>query len=958
MKLKKIMSMVVCVTLAMGLVTTTPTFAHVKQDGTPVNIQVPTLGCDDDSILLTWEKGENYQDIVDYNVYQDGEFIGTASENFAKNSSFTNEFIKSFYEKDKENFHVKIQILSYKVTGLSPDTEYEFTVRGVLANGQETEESDVVVQKTTKEEKVFNIVDFGAKDTGRIVDYVGHEEEIQANTKAIQAAIDACTDGGKVVIPSGTYTSGALWLKSNMTLELQEGAVLSGSTNADDYPDNYLLRDYSTDRRAWGLVNAYSKDGSLENIRIVGKGTIDGNGWKYGSAKGTFGTDPIYQAKDELDPAGDEYKLPLYTAGINTTVYNEENEEASLGLLAKDAVKKARENGFEVAAAYSMRPTLMILKGVDGLFVEDVTVKNPAFHGMSVGECENVVINSTKHLSYDDNNGDGIGIDSTKNCLVFSNFFDTGDDTINFASGLGALSKFNEPSENVRIFNNFVREGHGGIIAAGSHTGALIKDVLAEDNVSNLSDMPFRFKSNPVNGGGVNNVLIRDNAVANPTKQAFVFTTQYSDENQILQFEPAKSVAEFYDITVENVTVSNTEAKGSAVPVLVDGKITDNHRNINFSDVTFKNFVNGSTIRGLSNSEFNNVLFTATAPDHEKQWIIEDSNDVTFTGYTGGTLITYDASSRPVWNDGSSIEAVPAAQSVDLSWNEASDNIGVKQYVVTSYLGDKKLQETKVASTSHKEEGLMPGLEYTFKVEAEDATGNRTTTGPSINVTTTEDAAITGIKQPSSKTVTVLGTPGYTWTNIQFNACDDESVRAYEIYVNGEKVSEVVNPSRRGVIKDGVIQTNVSGLKEGFKNNVRVKAVNDRGDVYEYKSAKPVTWEAFDREAPTWKENAKLRAKVQGNTVTLNWDKAKDDSGILGYRVYVNGKPVGDNFTPANREITTDKTSFTLENLEPGTYTFKVEAGDTWWRAESTLATIGAPTNWTGFGPSTTIEVK
>ena len=47
-----------------------------------------------------------------------------------------------------------------------------------------------------------------------------------------------------------------------MTLELEEGAVLSGSTNVDDYEQNYLLRDYSTDRRSWGLINAYSKDAS------------------------------------------------------------------------------------------------------------------------------------------------------------------------------------------------------------------------------------------------------------------------------------------------------------------------------------------------------------------------------------------------------------------------------------------------------------------------------------------------------------------------------------------------------------------------------------------------------------------------------------------------------------------------------------------------------------------------
>ena len=74
--------------------------------------------------------------------------------------------------------------------------------------------------------------------------------------------------------------------------------------------------------------------------------------------------------------------------------------------------------------------------------------------------------------------------------------------------------------------------------------------------------------------------------------------------------------------------------------------------------------------------------------------------------------------------------------------------------------------------------------------------------------------------------------------------------------------------------------------------------------------------------------------------------------------MYINGNPVGDNFTPVNRNYTTADNTFTVENLEPGTYTFKVEAGDTWWRAASTEPTLAAPTNWTGFGPSTTIIIK
>lgn len=132
-----------------------------------------------------------------------------------------------------------------------------------------------------------------------------------------------------------------------MTLEFEEGAVLSGSTNVDDYEQNYLLRDYSTDRRSWGLINAYSKDASIKNVRIVGKGKIDGNGWKYDHGNNVFSaTEEAYQEKDSLDPEGDEYRLTHFGYGSNMKVYDENSEENTMGLLAADAVKKALVAGY------------------------------------------------------------------------------------------------------------------------------------------------------------------------------------------------------------------------------------------------------------------------------------------------------------------------------------------------------------------------------------------------------------------------------------------------------------------------------------------------------------------------------------------------------------------------------------------------------------------------------------
>ena len=964
MKLKKIMTMVLVTTITLSTCSVN-VFANVKQDNVPVNLQVPISACDEDTIVLTWEKGKAYENIVDYKVYANGEFLGTANENFKDYSDYTNAYIESFYEGDTDNFHTQIQMMSYRADELDPNTEYTFTVTGVLANGKETAPCEAIVKRTTEEQKVVNILDYGAKATDeKIIDYNGKEEFIKNNTKAIQSAIDACPEGGKVVIPEGIYTCGSIWLKSNMTLELQEGAVLSGSTNVDDYEQNYLLRDYSTDRRTWGLINAYAKDGTLENIRIVGQGTVDGNGWKYGTSTLGYSTDVVYQESDILDPEEDEYKLPLFAAGNNSNVYDAEDESKILGILAADAVKKALENGYTRAEAYSTRPTLMILKGVDNLYIEDITLTNPAFHGISLGDCENVTINSVKNLSYDNNNGDGIGIDSSSDVTIFNSFFDTGDDAINFASGLGALSyTYSGAVSDVRIFNNFVRESHGGIIAAGSHTGATFHDIVAEDNVSNLSDMPFRFKSNPVNGGGIKDVVIRDNAVANPTKQAFIFTTKYTDGNQILEFEPAETVAKFQGIDIKNVTVTGDNT--SVVPIKVEGNLTDGHNGINFTNVTFKNFAKGISIDSLSNSRFKNVLFTGTTPELKKQWSITNSIDLKFQGDTNKNgndknyiSVLNNAESKPYFEDSKVVTAAAQSQAVDLSWTEAKDDTGISKYVVLTYKGKELLHEVLVdgKTTSYTEEGLMPGVQYTFVIQAEDATGNRTTKGPSVTVTTLDDNSVGGILEPVSRDISIVGTTGYTWTNISFYPSEDANVRKYEIYVNGEKTREILNPA--SVVKEGKIQTNVSKLSQGSEHTIVIKAVNDRGEVLEYNSVTATTWDKFDTAAPTWGGNTVLNADINGTSVNLSWSGATDDTAILGYRVYVNGTAIGDNFNSVNRNLTTTDTSYTLSDLEPGTYEIRVEAGDTWWRSASTNLKIAAPTNWTNHGPTVTVEVK
>ena len=114
-----------------------------------------------------------------------------------------------------------------------------------------------------KKAKVFNIRSFGAIGDGAALE-----------TEAVQSTIDACHDagGGVVWVPAGDFQIGTIILKSNVTLSLDFGASLLGSTNVADYPTEQLSK--PREGAAHCLIFAQN----AKNITIEGLGVIDGRG--------------------------------------------------------------------------------------------------------------------------------------------------------------------------------------------------------------------------------------------------------------------------------------------------------------------------------------------------------------------------------------------------------------------------------------------------------------------------------------------------------------------------------------------------------------------------------------------------------------------------------------------------------------------------------------------------------
>jgi hypothetical protein len=124
--------------------------------------------------------------------------------------------------------------------------------------------------------KILKIEDFGAKSNDDILD-----------TEAINKAIDSCSviENGVIVFSSGTYLSGSIHLKDNVTMQIKKGAKIQAApkgSSAFDPPESSPWDKYQ-DFGHSHFRNALIWGDSVKNVTIKGGGTISGVGSLYGS---------------------------------------------------------------------------------------------------------------------------------------------------------------------------------------------------------------------------------------------------------------------------------------------------------------------------------------------------------------------------------------------------------------------------------------------------------------------------------------------------------------------------------------------------------------------------------------------------------------------------------------------------------------------------------------------------
>lgn len=354
------------------------------------------------------------------------------------------------------------------------------------------------------------------------------------STKAIQKAIDDCakTGGGIVSFKPGNYVSGAIFLKSNVHLRVDDGVTLLGSQEDSDYPSiSTRVAGIEMDWPA-ALINVNGQ----RNVKISGGGTIDGRGEKWWAKYWKL-------RREDYEPRG---------------------------------LRWASDYDAE-------RVRLMVVWKSSDVTVENLKLKRSGFWTVQLVYSDHVTVDGVR---ISDNKGpstDGVDIDSSDHVLVQNCDIDNNDDDICLKAGRDSDGlRVNRPTEYVVIRNNTIRAG-GGVLSFGSETSGGIRKVAAYDNIGIGTNEGIRFKSAKTRGGYVEDVLVRGLKLTN-VPLPFTFTLNWNPSYSYATIPkemtnipkhwvvlntpvmpPERGYCEFRNITIEDVEITGARQVFSAV---------------------------------------------------------------------------------------------------------------------------------------------------------------------------------------------------------------------------------------------------------------------------------------------------------------------------------------------------------------------------------------------------------
>lgn len=314
------------------------------------------------------------------------------------------------------------------VFGLTPDTEYLVEVKGLG-------EPLCMTVRTQHCGFAINVRGYNAAGDGT-----------RSDTAAILAAIYSAPPGSVVVIPPGEYLVEQIFLKSDVDLYLQKGAVLRQNPDRDTLA---ILKGYQKNRDfSAATINASWEGNPLdcfcsliygkgaERVRIYGEGILDGSGKEGGWWKNPKQKNRAYRPRN----------LSLVDCS-NITV---------CGLTSRNS------------AAWNIHPFYSRHLNFYGLRIES-DPHSPNTDGLDPESCENVQITGCR--------------------------FQVGDDCIAIKSGKLFMGRRHfQPSREISISHCLMEEGHGGVVI-GSEISCGVRQVRIENCLFRRTDRGLRIKT-------------------------------------------------------------------------------------------------------------------------------------------------------------------------------------------------------------------------------------------------------------------------------------------------------------------------------------------------------------------------------------------------------------------------------------------------------------------------------
>lgn len=414
--------------------------------------------------------------------------------------------------------------------------------------------------------ETVNMHKAGARGNGR-----------KMNTRVINRTIDklARDGGGTLYFPAGTYLTGSIHMKSNITLDLDAGATLLFSDDFKDYLPFVEMRYEGVVMKSFQPL-IYAVD--AENITIKGEGKLDGQGKKW--------WDELFKVMIDLKDNGVRDVNP-YQA-----MWDKANDvEALYATTNADYVNTLQRRFF--------RPPFIQPIRCKNVRIEGVTIVNSPFWTVNPEFCENVKVLGVTINNPDSPNTDGINPSSCKNVHISDCHISVGDDCITIKSGRDLQGRqYAAPCENITITNCTMLSGHGGVVI-GSEMSGSVRNVVISNCVFDGTDRGIRLKATRGRGGIVENIRVSNIVMRNIQREAIILDLKYSNMPE----EPVSDRTPIF----RNIHISGMTAVDVKIPIFIRGLEESPITDITLSDINIQSS-GGPVFENYQRVELRNVI--------------------------------------------------------------------------------------------------------------------------------------------------------------------------------------------------------------------------------------------------------------------------------------------------------------------------------------------------------------